>query len=128
LSVRVGTAWSPYDEGSEPEAPADATGTAQPRAERAQGALTAGRKEILEGPSGLDGILESGEFQVRGTVYFRPLQPFDPKPKIPETDAQGNLVGDAQNRFYASEPIGGEKGYRYPQDHGSGSRRGGGTQ
>jgi hypothetical protein len=80
LSVRVGTAWSPYDEGEEPEAPADATGTAQPRAEHAKGALTAGRKEILDGPSGLDAILESGEFRVSGSVSFAPLQAFNPEP------------------------------------------------
>jgi hypothetical protein len=80
LSVRVGTAWSPYDEGAEPEAPADATGTAQPRAEHAKGALTAGRKEILDGPSGLDAILESGEFRVSGSVSFAPLQAFNPEP------------------------------------------------
>ena len=39
---------------------------------------------VLDGPSGFDSILQSGEFQVTGTVYFRPLQPFDPNPSVPE--------------------------------------------
>lgn len=100
LSVRVGSAWSSYDEGAEPEAPADATGTAQPRAERAQSGLTAGRKEILEGPSGLDGILQSGSFQVSGQALFHPLQPFDPDPEMP----------NPEERFVAIEEI----QYSYP--------------
>jgi hypothetical protein len=74
---------------------------------------------------GIEPILQSGAFEVSGTISFNPLRPFDPNPKIPETDAQGNLVGDAQNRFYATEPIGGEQGYQYSQGRESGSRRGG---
>jgi hypothetical protein len=37
-------------------------------------------------PTQLDKILQSGRFQVTGTVYFRPLRPFDPNPAMPEDD------------------------------------------
>jgi hypothetical protein len=38
---------------------------------------------VLDGPSGFDSILQSGEFRVTGTVYFRPLKPLDPNPEMP---------------------------------------------
>ncbi|PQJ35143.1 hypothetical protein BSZ35_11540 [Salinibacter sp. 10B] len=36
------------------------------------------------GPEGLAPILQSGTFSVTGTVYFRPLRPFDPDPARPQ--------------------------------------------
>jgi len=35
---------------------------------------------------GIESILKSGQFSVTGTVYFRPLNPFDPDPEMPEAD------------------------------------------
>jgi hypothetical protein len=43
---------------------------------------------VLEGPSGFDSILKSGEFSVTGNVYFAPLQPLQPDPVIPESPAE----------------------------------------
>jgi hypothetical protein len=43
---------------------------------------------------GIEPILKSGQFEVSGTVYFRPLQPFDPNPSVPEG-----------NELTAEEPI-----------------------
>ncbi len=83
---------------------------------------------MLPVPEGLGAILESGQFTVNGSVYFSPLQPLQPAPEILSTDAQGNTVGDTEDRFYAIEPISGEQGYRYPEDARSGSHRGGGSQ
>ncbi len=79
-------------------------------------------------PENYESILQSGQFQVTGQVFFRPLQPFDPDPKIPKTDGEGNLVGDAKNRFYATEAIGGEQGYQYSQNVPFGCSRGGSGQ
>jgi len=41
---------------------------------------------VLPAPEGLGAILQSGRFEVTGTVYFRPLRPFDPDPVMPEAD------------------------------------------
>ena len=72
----------------------------------------------IDGPEGLGDILQSGEFSVTGTVYFRPLQPFDPKPTIPKTDGQsGKESGpessdqeSKQKEFLSLEDF----EYRYP--------------
>jgi hypothetical protein len=37
-------------------------------------------------PTNFESILKSGRFEVTGTVYFRPLKPFDPDPEMPEPD------------------------------------------
>jgi len=43
---------------------------------------------------GIEPILQSGQFEVTGTVYFRPLKPFDPNPSVPE-----------ESEITAEEPI-----------------------
>ena len=37
---------------------------------------------------GIEPILQSGRFEVTGTVYYRPLQPFDPNPEMPNDNGR----------------------------------------
>jgi hypothetical protein len=57
-------------------------------------AASASPTTVLEGPSGFDSILKSGAFSVTVNVYFAPLKPFNPNPKIPEspTEAEKRMM------------------------------------
>jgi hypothetical protein len=54
---------------------------------------------VIEAPEGVGSILESGRFQVTGTVYFRPLQPFDPNPSIPTEGQEPKFVSEQQLEY-----------------------------
>jgi hypothetical protein len=56
---------------------------------------TADPKSVLQAGSRLQEVLQSGRFRVTGQVFFRPLQPFNPSPEIP----------DENDRFVAMEEI-----------------------
>ena len=78
----------------------EARGRMQNRREAAEVAETVDPTAHWTGPEGLGPILESGSFRVSGQALFRPLQPFDPDPKTP----------DSKERFVAIEEI----QYSYP--------------
>jgi hypothetical protein len=52
-------------------------------------------------------ILQSGQFEVSGTVYFRPLRPFEPDPTIPSEESDEILT---------RMDVGGKEGFTYPDD------------
>ncbi len=101
FSVRIGTAWSAYDPSEDSVAPADATGLAQPEVDAAEGAFRADPQAIIEGPSGLEEILETRQFRVTGYVSFRPLQPFNLNPDIPEgtPDTSDRMLAWSQIKY-----------------------------
>jgi len=70
-------------------------------------AESAPSSSMIDGPEGLGAILKSGRFRVTGSVYFRPLQPFQPDPTIPSEGA---------NELYARMDVGGQDGFAYPND------------
>ncbi len=95
LPIHVGPVWQAQEEGPEPiekqqYAPQDQMSLRQSKAEIFKRDFVypyqVEAKTHLEGPGGLEAILESGAFRVEGYVSFSPLQPFQPEPEIPEGD------------------------------------------
>jgi hypothetical protein len=72
---------------------------AEPDATHVEGGSPELREKLLVEQSGFSEVLESGQFEVRGTVYFNPLSPFQPDPEIPESGPE------ADDRLIAREPI-----------------------
>lgn len=63
----------------------EAEGLMQNRREAERVKKTADPAAHWSGPDGLVSILESGEFEVSGSVYFSPLRPFQSNAEIPES-------------------------------------------
>ena len=63
----------------------EASGPMQNRREAERVERTADPTAHWSGPEGLGAILESGGFEVEGHIYFAPLMPFQPDPRIPSS-------------------------------------------
>ena len=96
LPVYVGGVWHPIAPDDEPGPDAVAADRIEPsvdeayrrqkaRLHRGQGQFAAEEAAIIDGPDGLEEIVETGEFRIAGTVYFESLRPFNPSPSIPNS-------------------------------------------
>ena len=48
---------------------------------------------------GIEPILQSGQFEVAGQAFFRPLKPFDPAPEMPDPDERFVTIEEIQYSY-----------------------------
>jgi hypothetical protein len=56
-------------------------------------------KSVVPGPDGLKTILKSGRFRVSGSVFFSPLQPFNPSPEIPRSGEGPTMMAEQEFEY-----------------------------